>query len=954
MRLPCRAFFAVLLLCFGISAPSATYAQNPSQTGILTGLVADPSGAVIPGAVVHVETHKRSKFAQPNTTTDATGHYTLTLPPGAYDVTIVYPGFTPFVSTAIARAGITSHLDAALAIATESEQVNVTAGTSTSAVDNKSALVFGTAELQTFSDDDATFQQQLQAIAGGDPTQPSSVYVDGFSGGQIPPKDSIREVRINQNPYSAQFQDLGFGRIEIFTKPGSDKLHGHFMAFSNDSALNTQNPFAGPQPPYYMLVLRGNLNGPIGKKTSFFVNGFYNKQQNNSVINAAATQSSAAPFITTISSPTLSGDFTVRLDRQITPNNILTARYEVNHVSLTNGLAPPQSNNGPSVQAVPQTLQSEAFNNVSTTQTLQLSDSQNIGKNKIVETRFQYIRSRSNQDPVSNMPTVIVEGYFNGGGSSAQALHDSTDRIEFQEYVSIAHGQHFFRFGGRYRSIRDANLNTANYNGVFTFPDYATYAAAKPTPANPSGGPGATQFNITTGQSSAVVLTGDLGLYADDEWKARKNLTLNFGFRLESQSAIPDHFDPAPRIGASWAIGQTDKRPAIVTLRSGFGLFYDRFSSGNILTAIRQQSGSIQPSYYQANPSFFCETSLTACSASIAALSAAPPTIYNIDPHLRSEYYTATGLTAERTIGKIGTVTANYLHLQGDHQWISRNINAPLPGTFIYGTPNSGVRPLGGTQNIYQFSSNASSTTNMIFANTQLHPTKNINLWAFLGNRYKNADSGGATSFPTNQYHVAADYGRVASATFRLFTGADLKLPLGLVADPFVAYLSRQPFNITTGTDLNGDTQYNDRPSFATAASPAASVYKTAYGTFNASPQPGERIIPINYGNGPRFFYTELGLRKVFHFGPLPAVPPAPAAKPGPNGKLPPPPPPPPRPYDLSFSVEGDNLFNHTNRASPVGVLTSPQFGQSLSLGSVFGGSPNANRTISLGAFFNF
>ena len=954
MRLPCRAFFGVLLLCSGVKAPSAIYAQKPSQTGIFTGLVADPSGAIIPGAVVHVETHKPSKFTQPNTSTDATGHYTLTLPPGTYDVTVVFPGFTPFVATVIARAGATSHLNAALVIATESEQVNVTPGTSTSAADNKSALVFGTAELATFSDDDATFQQQLQAIAGGDPTQPSSIYVDGFSGGQMPPKDSIREVRINQNPYSAQFQDLGFGRIEIFTKPGSDKLHGHFMAYSNDSALNTQNPFVGPQPPYYMLILRGNISGPIGKKTSFFVNGLYNNQQNNSVINAAATQVSNAPLITTISSPTLSSDFTIRLDRQITQNNILTARYEVSHTALTDGLTAPPSNTGPSAQAVPQTLQSEAFNSVNTTQTLQLSDTQNIGKNMIAETRFQYIRSRANQDPISNAPTVIVEGYFNGGGNSSQALHDNTDRTEFQEYVSIAHGQHFIRFGGRYRTIRDANLNTANYNGVFTFPDYATYEAAKPTPANPTGSAGATQFNITTGQSSAVVFTGDLSLYADDEWKARKSLTLDFGFRVESQTAIPDHFDPAPRMGASWAIGQTDKHPAIVVLRSGLGIFYDRFSSSNILTAIRQQSGSIQPSYYQTNPSFFCETSLSSCSASIAALSAAPPTLYNINPHLRSEYFLGTGLTAERSIGKIGSVTVNYLHLQADHQWISLNINAPLPGTFVYGVPNSGVRPLGGTQNIYQFSSNASSTTNMIFGNAQLHPTKKINLWAFLGNRYKNGDSGGATSFPTNQDHVAADYGRTAAATFRLFTGSDVTLPFGIIVDPFIAYLTRQPFNITTGTDLNGDTQYNDRPSFATAASPAASVYKTAFGTFNASPLPGEKIIPINYGNGPRYVYTELELRKQFRFGPLPATPAAPAAKPGPNGKLPPPPLPPPRPYDLSFSAEADNVFNHTNLASPVGVLTSPEFGESLNLGSAFGGNPNANRRISLGAFFNF
>ena len=956
MRLLRRILSVVLLFCAGVAASPHSEAQSRSIAATVTGVVADPTGAVIPGATIHVETHAPSTFRQPDVTSDAVGNYSIGLPPGIYDITVAAQGFNPFhVTVTIPHSGNITHLNAAVTIAANSEQVTVAANDSSlSAGDNKSALVFGSAALSTFSDDDATFQQQLQAIAGGDPTQPASVYVDGFSGGQIPPKDSIREIRINQNPYSAQFQDLGFGRIEIFTKPGSDKLHGGFMAFSNDSAFNTQNPFVGAQPPYYMVVVRGNLSGPIGKKTSFFVNGVYNNQQNNSTINAAATPTSESPYIATIASPTLTTDFSIRLDRQITSNNVFTGRYELSHNALTDGLAPPSNNNGPSIQAVPQTLQSEAFNNVSTTHTLQLSDTQNIGKNKILETRFQYIRSFSDQSAVSNAPTVIVEGDFNGGGNSAQSSHDHTDHIEFQEYVSIEHGQHFIRFGGRYRSIRDANLDTPNYNGQFIFPDLATYEAARPTAANPAGNAGATQFNYTTGQSSAVVLTGDLGLYADDEWRVRKNLTFNFGFRAESQSAIPDHFDPAPRIGASWAVGQTDERPAIVVLRTGFGLFFDRFASGNILTAIRQQNGDIQPSYYVQNPQFFCETSLSACSAAIAGLSATQPTLYNITPHLRSEYQTATGLTVERTFGKIGSISMNYLHLQGDHQWISLNINAPLPGTFVYGVANSGVRPLGGTQNIYQFSSNASSQTDLFFGNAQLHPTKHIDLFAFMGERHKNADSGGAGSFPTNQYHVAADYGRIAAPTFRLFTGADIKLPYGITADPFVAFLSRQPFNITTGTDLNGDTQYNDRPSFATPASPAASVYKTAYGTFNATPVPGERIIPINYGNGPRFVYTELGLRKSFRFGDLPAAPPAPAAKPGPDGKLPPPPPPPQKPYELSFSVEADNLFNHTNAAAPVGVLTSRQFGQSLSLGSLFGNSPNANRMISVGAFFNF
>jgi hypothetical protein len=926
-------------------------AARPAQTpvrgapGTLLGLVMDPSGALVPGAEIHVERRGRAMGRPSNVMSDAMGNYAVTLAPGVYDVTFVSPGFEPLVRTVrIGADGGVVQFNAKLVIATAAEQVMVDAnGNSTGADANQSALVLGEKELSVLSDDDATFQQQVLALAGADPLSPAGVYVDGFSGGAIPPKQSIRQIRINQNPFSAQYPEVGFGRVEVFTRPGTAKLHGHLQFTATGDALNTRNPFPYPpaaQPPYLILLSRGNLSGPLGKKTSVFVASTYNDVQNNSVIHALATDTSNAPYSAIVSSPTTNTDESVRLDRLLAPNNTLTARYEVNHTSETDcGLAgcATQASNGQEPAAVSsQILPSEAYDSGSTAQTLQLTDSQTMGKSRVLDTRFQWIRVRLLQTPLSTAATLNVNGYFNGGGSPAQRLEDHTDRTEFQEYFQWDSGKQFLRMGGRYRGLRDANLNTAGYNGAYTYSPNATGTVTALANYN-AGAP--SQFTITTGTPSAVVYTGDLALFAEDEWKARENVTLDFGFRLESQSGVPDHFDPAPRVGASWAIGQTAKRPAIVVLRAGFGLFYDRFAAANLLTAIRQQSGTVQQSYVftlsGTTPAQCIAGPVPSCPNSTST-----PTLYDIDPQLRTQYQTAAGVTAERSFGPWLHMAVYYMHYQGSHDDLSRNINAPLPGTFVPGQPNSGVRPLGGTQNIYQFTSEGSHHTNQVFGNTQMTVSKRITLFTYTTYANDVGDNNGATSFPSNQYRIADDTGRRAVARERAFFGGSMQLPWGISASPFVVFSSRQPFNITTGVDRNGDTIYNDRPSFATAASPAGSVYKTAYGTFNASPVTGETIIPVNYANGPRFNYTQIEFSKTVTFGPRPVA----VAKAAPK---------PPR-YSLSCNAEIDNVFNHTNAGIPVGVLTSPDFGKSLALNGTFIGSPNANRMVRLGLGLSF
>ncbi len=876
---------------------------------------------------------------QRDTTTDASGHFSVQLPPGSYAVTVAAHGFRTYSRDVVIKGkDDRAAFDMQLSIATEKEEITVPLNNdeSTSADDNKSALVFKGDQLNTFSDDDSMFQREILALAGANGLRPPEILVDGFSNGRFPPKSAIREIRINRNAYSAEYDQYGAGRVEILTKPGAEQFHGNFNAAGTDNVLNARNPYAPTEPPYYTLNLDGNLSGPINRRTSFFVSGVFNDLQNDAIVDAIDPVM-LTPLTEGVPAPQRTQTYSARVDQGETMNNTFTGRYEFNRVSMTNS--------GVGLLVLP----SEGLNLATDTQTLQLTDTQIIGYKTISTAHFQYLRTRQEQKPASTQATVVVEGVFNGGGSEAQALSDNRDQYEFQELVNTAHGKHYVRMGGRYRLLRDADFETANYNGQFTFPDLATYklALSGETPAQIfANGGGATQYNLTGGDPNAVVLTGDLGVFAEDEWKLRSNFTLDYGFRFESQTAVPDHVDPAPRAGFAWAIHGKKKGPAILVLRGGSGIFYDRFAAANILTAIRQQSGTRQPEYFVQNPNFY-EQYLNA-PPPVSLLNALPPTIYNINPHLRTEYGIFSGFTADRSLGKYGSVSAAYVVVRGDHQYLSRNINAPLPGTYNPANPASGVRPFGGAQNIYQFDSGGVYKGQVISLGSQLAFGKRVTAFSLYNYSLTNADITTATTFPSNSYNLAQDYGRVAQPTQQFFVGASAQLPFAISANTFISTQGGVPFNITTGTDLNGDTIFNDRPAFATNTTANSIVYKTRFGTFDANPQPGEKIIPINYGNSPNLAFVEMDLSRAFNFGPRPPSPATPAGKTAPR---------PDPPYALKFTVEADNLLNHLNAGTPVGVLSSPLFGQSISLNPTFLGNNvgnSSNRAIMLRCNFSF
>ncbi len=893
---------------------------NNADTAMLSGTVKDPSGALIPSAAVVLASSGKEVL---ELLTNSAGRFSKSMPSGLYQVTVTAPGFSRTEQTVQVR-GAATEIEVRLTVAADAVSIQVDSGEgslSTANDANRNAIDLQGGDLATLSDDDTTFQQQLLALAGDDGSHPPQVYVDGFSSGRFPPKTAIREVRINANPFSAEYEAMGLGRIEVFTKPGTGKLHGSLDLYGDPSTLNSRNPFLSTEePPYYRLHSGGSFSGPLGKKTSFFFSGDYYDQQNNAVINAQTVDGSGA--LQTISeavpNPLLTGKYTGRLDHQISSGNTLIVRYAGDTMS--------QSNAGLSEYILP----SEAFNMGQLAQTFQVRDTQVIGVSSVVDSSFQWVRTHSNQDPLSTAPAILVQGTVSGGGSPLQVNHDHLDETETQVGVTYGRGKHVLRTGLRYRSYREANTSTQGFNGFFTFATLAGYQAFV------QGSPQSSQFQLTVGQSSFVANTRDVAGWLEDEWQADKDLTFLAGVRLESQSAVPDKFDPSPHLGISWGVGRAKSATPLVVLRFGSGIFYTRSPVSDLLTVARQGDVTKQQTYLVTNPSF----TASAIPSTAQLATSTSPSVYRLAPNLRSAYEIDSSVSADISLGKRGSVSLTFLDKQQRHQWVSINANAPRA---------DGTQPYrASVGNLYQFTSEATGRGTWFYVDPRYRLNSSISFTGHFNFKRQTSSTMGDGSFASNSYDVHQDYGRSSSDRHQsAYVAINLALKRGFRSAFALNARAGEPFNITTGADNNGDTIFNDRPSFASAAANPQYVVHTAYGSLNLRPRPGETIIPINFGHsaGP-FVSLQAQFGKTWQFGRSFSSTPASAG--AGNGKQK------EAPYSVTLSGEAQNLTNTVSPAPPVGVLTSPFFGKSIATSNNFLSTGAANRTITLHCAFQF
>jgi Carboxypeptidase regulatory-like domain len=956
-----------------------------AETATLRGRVTDESGAVVPGAKVTL--HAPGGAAQV-TTSGSDGSYAFTgLAPGSYTIQAAAPDLAMKLPAKITLEAGRQTLNLQMMVTSVTQRVTVQGQgentVSTEAADNASALVLRGDDLKALSDDPDDLQADLQALAGPSAgPEGGEIFIDGFSGGQLPSKDSIREIRINQNPFSPEYDKLGYGRIEILTKPGTEKFHGRGFFNFGDDIWNSRNPFAQQKAPFLLEEYGGSVSGPLSKRASFFLDAERRAIDNGSVIDAITldpqTFSVINPYTQVYLAPQRRLRLSPRVDYQLNASNTLMFRYGFTRNEVQD-------------QGIGDfNLVSRGYHTLDQDHTAQVTETAVLGPNTVNETRFQFFHVENDQTANVLAPALLVLGSFNGGGAQTGQALDTENHYELQNYTTMVKGVHTWKFGVRVRGVTIGNSSPQNFGGTFTFGGgLAPELDANNQPVlDASGQPvlipiqsidryqrtllfqslgyspeqiralggGATQFSIVAGNPFLAVSQVDVGAFVGDDWRLRPNVTLSLGLRYETQTNIHDWTNFAPRFGFAWAphASHISLHPKTV-LRGGFGMFYSRFDVANTETAERY-NGIVQQQYIVTNPDFF--PNIPAIS-SLAGFESTR-TIQEVSSQLRAPYIMQGALSVEHQLARNTTISETFTVSHGLHMLRSQNINVPLPGTYDPAVPGSGVYPYGNAGPIYLMESSGLYNQNQLITMVNSRVNPNVTLFGFYVYNHAHSNTDGIGTFPGDPYSMAGEYGPAATdIRHRMFIGGSLNTRWNLRISPFIVIHSGSPYDITVGRDLYGDTLFNARPGIATDLNKPGLIY-TQYGWLDPNPAPGEALLPRNFGRGPATYTVNARLGKTIGFGP--------AREEGGFGNRPLGPGhfagfhsifsdiPTNHRYNLTISVSARNLLNHVNPGPIIGNITSPLFGEANQVAGGWGAFAETanNRRIELQMRFSF
>jgi carboxypeptidase family protein len=763
--------------CLGLLLVSAIsiLGQSPAKPFEVAGILLDPSGAVIADAKVVLR--REGQPPEQTTTTNQKGEFRFTrVATGDYEIEARKDGFKQTITQHTVRAKSPPVLQIVLPIADVREEIAVgdrPNQVNTNPDENVDVIKLDRDELKKLpvlgNDVIAGLANLLDASSTG--TGGPTVLVDGLETTRKVPASMIKEVRINQNPYSAEFARPGRGRIEVITKAGESEYHGEVEFIFRDYRLDARNAFALERPPEQRRIFSGTLTGPIGngKKTSFFFSANREEEDLQSVVFA---RTPAGVVSANVANPNRDTELSFRIDHQASKRTTFSIRYEHTFDSTGNG--------GVGGFNLPEV----ATNSRSREHQLFFNHRQIISPTMVNEFTLRAGSDTSITRSVRpGIPRLVVLDAFTGGGSQTDR-RSSENHVQMNEIFSWNHGKHFVKTGVNIPDISRRGLSDRNnFGGTFSFSTIEDYLNNR-----------AFLFSINQGDGYLVFWQKEFGFFVQDNILVRPNLSIAPGLRYDKQNYLEDKNNFSPRL--SFAFAPDKKRRTV--LRGGAGIFYDRTGAGPMGDRLRfdgrrlRQVNITDPGY----PDPF---------TSGGTLLAQPVSIVRFAPDLRSPYTFQFSIGAERQLNKSLTATATYINIRGIKQFRSRDINAPFPPYVERPDPTIGV--------LRQVESSAQLQTHslelMLRGRISRFFTGTVQY--NLGRAYNN--TGGINSRPANSYDLTGEWSRADFDERHRFNllgtiTAGEWFNLGMT----LALTSGRPYSLTTGRDDNRDSLANDRP----------------------------------------------------------------------------------------------------------------------------------------------
>lgn len=753
-----RTILAAVCLLAGSIAP----ALAQERPGTLAVTVYDTTGAAIAAANVTLTKPDGTADQQ---LADEKGVVTFqALVPGRYAVVAEFPGFDPAALADLnVRAGRTTKQDITLEIAGFVEQVDVEQDTADRAVTEAFSTSLSASQIEALADDPDEMQQQLEQLAGPG----ARIRVNGFEGGQLPPKSQIREIRFRFDPFAAENHNAGFPRVDIITRPGNGPIRNNMTFGYRNNRWDSPNYFSDTSGEGGTQRYGWSIDGPIVKgRTGFSLNVRSNNE--NDVQTVVATTPDGT-YNTLVNQPAdrLGVDFNI--EHVLTKTHTLRFSFDRDTNSADNlGIGNFD-------------LESRAYSREGFTNRVRVSDVGSFAKKYLNEIRVQYAWQETESVSVSDATTIRVQDAFTSGGAQVSGGRRYWE-LGVADNLDIPVGKkHSVRTGFELQTGNYIGDELRNAAGTFTFPTLGLYEAGRPN-----------NYTVREGDPYVEYRNTEAGVFVQDDYRFKKNLLLSFGVRYEAQSLIDDKLNLAPRAGMTWSPFKSNK----TTIRAGAGIFYDWYETSLYENTIRQD-GFHQYDTIIRNPGYpdpYAGGSVVVVNPSIVRVGTdlSMPTIRRYSVGLEQQLFSWLRMRA------------NYFNQYGWNQFRSRNLNEPVDG----------VRPEPTLGNITYLETTASAESQGVDVNFNFNyqPRRLFGVFGYtLGERKNYSDS--ALTLPVTSTDLEAEWGPASDdIRHRIFSFINTELFWGLRVGLNYRAMSGRPYNVTTGLDTNQDGIISERP----------------------------------------------------------------------------------------------------------------------------------------------